>query len=54
MKVESRPKVITTITSFGTKLRVISLIEVAAWMIPMIKPTISATASNGTAANIKN
>ncbi len=34
-------------SSFGIKLRVISLIDVAAWTMPMITPTARATISSG-------
>lgn len=36
-----------TTISFGTKLRVISLIDVAAWIIPMVKPIANAIARTG-------
>ena len=33
--------------TFGTKLSVISLIDVAAWIMPIARPIASATANNG-------
>ena len=52
IKLERSPKDIITITSLGTKLKVISFIEVAACIIPMIRPTANPMASKGPAASI--
>ena len=38
-----------TITTFGTKLKVISFIDVAACIIPIISPITNATTSTGPA-----
>jgi hypothetical protein len=40
-----------TITTLGTKLKVISFIDVAACNIPIVKPTIKATNKIGPAIN---
>ena len=52
MKLDKRANVKTTMTSFGTKLRVISFIVVAACIIPITKPTARATPSNGPAVRM--
>ena len=52
IKFERKPKDIITITSFGTKLKVISFIEVAACIMPIVRPTARPIASNGPAAKM--
>ena len=52
VKVAIRDMVSNTINNLGTKLSVISLIEVAAWIRPMNKPTDKATTRIGPATRI--
>ena len=52
VKVAIRDMVSNTINNLGTKLSVISLIDVAAWISPINKPTDKATKRTGPATII--